>query len=185
MKICLVATFPPSGRQLNEYAFHIARELQRNPSIELTILSDELADYQFATDENGKPLSSRPQSELPGFNVIRCWKFNDLRTPIRLLKAIRKLNPDVVWFNLVFSTFATQDHPVAAFAGLSVPALDSRAWLQHSSHAASHHRAYRLRQCRRTSRKNVSAWQRHCDSPSAASPLSLGAAFRVPAHLNQ
>ena len=31
MKICLVATFPPSGRQLNEYAFHIARELQRNP----------------------------------------------------------------------------------------------------------------------------------------------------------
>jgi glycosyltransferase involved in cell wall biosynthesis len=137
MKICLVATFPPSGRQLNEYAFHIARELQRNPSIELTILSDELADYEFATDENGTPLSSRPQSELPGFNVIRCWKFNDLQTPIRLVKAIRKLNPDVVWFNLVFSTFATQDHPVAAFAGLSVPAL-TRA-LGYSTHITLHH----------------------------------------------
>ena len=36
MRICLVATFPPSGRQLNEYAFHIARELQRNPDVELT-----------------------------------------------------------------------------------------------------------------------------------------------------
>jgi len=29
----------------------------------------------------------------------------------------------VVWFNLVFSTFATPDHPAAAFAGLCVPAL--------------------------------------------------------------
>lgn len=137
MRICLVATFPPSGRQLNEYAFHIARELQRNPTIDLTILSDELADYQFATDEDGKPLSAKPQEELPGFRVIRCWKFNDLRTPVRLLKAIRKLNPDVVWFNLVFSTFATQDHPVAAFAGLWVPAL-TRA-LGYRTHVTLHH----------------------------------------------
>ena len=63
MRICLVATFPPSGRQLNEYAFHIARELQRNPNIDLTILSDELTDYQFATDKDGKPLSSKPQAD--------------------------------------------------------------------------------------------------------------------------
>ncbi len=56
MKICLVATFPPSGRQLNEYAFHVARELPGNPDIELTILADELTDYDFATDENGNPL---------------------------------------------------------------------------------------------------------------------------------
>ncbi len=47
MRICLVATFPPSGRQLNEYAFHIARELQRNPEVELIILADELTDYDF------------------------------------------------------------------------------------------------------------------------------------------
>ena len=117
MRICLVATFPPSGRQLNEYAFHIARELRRNPMIHLTILADELADYQFATDGDGKPVSSKSQAELPGFDVVRCWKFNDLTTPVRLLKAIRKCQPDIVWFNLVFSSFATQDHPVAAFAG--------------------------------------------------------------------
>ena len=39
MRICLVATFPPSGRQLNEYAFHIAQELRRRPDVELFILS--------------------------------------------------------------------------------------------------------------------------------------------------
>jgi glycosyltransferase involved in cell wall biosynthesis len=123
MKICLVATFPPSGRQLNEYAFHIARELQRQPGVELTILADELTTYEFATDGNGQTIDAQQQKELPGFNVIRCWNFNSLRTPLRLAHTVRRLKPDVVWFNLVFSSFATPDNPVAAFAGLSAPAL--------------------------------------------------------------
>lgn len=123
MKICLVAAFPPSGRQLNEYAFHVARELQRDPNVELTVLADELTDYEFATDADGKSLNAPQQAELPGFNVIRCWKFGSTTTPIRLLRAIRKVKPDVVWFNLVFSSFATPKNPIAAFFGLSTPAL--------------------------------------------------------------
>ena len=42
MKICLVSAFPPSRRGLNEYGFHIARELQRDPLLSLTVLADEL-----------------------------------------------------------------------------------------------------------------------------------------------
>jgi glycosyltransferase involved in cell wall biosynthesis len=137
MKICLVTAFPPSGRQLNEYAFHIARELQRNPLVDLTILGDELGDYHFATDADGKPLRAHAQSELPGFNVVRCWKFNSLKAPLQLLKTIRRIHPDVVWFNLVFSTFATQEHPLAAFAGLCSPAL-SRAF-GYYTHITLHH----------------------------------------------
>lgn len=123
MKICLVATFPPSGRQLNEYAFHIAKELQLHPHVELTILADELADYDFATDASGHSLNAPEQSELPNFNVVRCWRFGSMFNPMRLLNAIRREKPDVVWFNLVFSSFATPENPFAAFAGLSVPAL--------------------------------------------------------------
>jgi glycosyltransferase involved in cell wall biosynthesis len=137
MKICLVATFPPSARQLNEYAFYIAGELQRNPHISLTILADELTDYEFATDESGRPLNGQQQAELPGFDVIRCWKFNSLATPVRLLNTIRKLKPDVVWFNLVFSSFGTPEYPIAAFAGLSAPAL-TRA-LGYYTHITLHH----------------------------------------------
>src|SRR5580658_2092282 len=137
MKICLVATFPPSARQLNEYAFYIARELQRHPDISLTILADELTDYEFATDENGNPLHAQQQTELPGFDVIRCWRFDSLTTPVRLLSTIRKLKPDVVWFNLVFSSFGTPEYPIAAFAGLSTPAL-TRA-LGHYTHITLHH----------------------------------------------
>jgi len=137
MKICLVATFPPSGRQLNEYAFHIARELQRNPQVELTILADELDDYEFATDANGESLKADQQSELPGFNVIRCWKFGSMSTPLRLLNTIRRLKPDVVWFNLVFSSFATPENPIAAFAGLSTPALSRASGFY--THITLHH----------------------------------------------
>ncbi|HEX5316053.1 MAG TPA: glycosyltransferase [Candidatus Kapabacteria bacterium] len=137
MKICLVCTFPPSGRQLNEYAYHIARELQSVSGVELTILADELTSYEFATDEQGRPLETRTQHELPGFNVIRCWKFGDPCNPVRLLRAIRMIKPDVVWYNLVFSTFATPDMPFAAFFGLSAPALTRAAGFY--THITLHH----------------------------------------------
>jgi len=106
MKICLVTAFPPSRRGLNEYGFHIARELQSDPLLSLTILGDELDSVQPELDE---------------FHVIRCWNFNSLGNPVSLLKMIRELKPDVVWFNLLFSTFGS--HPVAAFAGLTTPLL--------------------------------------------------------------
>jgi glycosyltransferase involved in cell wall biosynthesis len=106
MKICLVSAFPPSKRGLNEYGFHIARELQNDPLLSVTILADELG-------------TSEP--ELEEFDVVRCWSFDGLSNPVRLSKAIKDIKPDVVWFNLLFSTFG--NNPVAAFAGLSIPAI--------------------------------------------------------------
>lgn len=106
MKICLVTAFPPSRRGLNEYGFHIARELQSDPLLSLTILADQL---------------EIEQPELEEFNVVRCWKFNALSNPLRLMRTIADVKPDVVWFNLLFSTFGS--HPVAAFCGLMSPLL--------------------------------------------------------------
>ena len=137
MRICLVATFPPSGRQLNEYAFHLAKELRRCPDVELTILADELTDYQFVTDQTGAPLEMPERTELAGFDVVRCWRFGGCANPVRLLRAVRRINPDVVWFNLVFSTFATPELPLAAFAGLSSPALIRAAG--YYTHITLHH----------------------------------------------
>ena len=135
MKIALVTAFPPSGRQLNEYGLHLARELQKNPLLSLTIVGDELGGCDFATDSHGVKIESR--EELPDFDVVRCWKFNSIGNPYRLLKTLRKINPDVVWFNLVFSTFATQQYPIAAFAGLSIPALTRAAG--YYTHVTLHH----------------------------------------------
>jgi len=106
MKICLVTAFPPSRRGLNEYGYHIARELSRDPLLSLTILADEL-DHGAKEDED--------------FEVIRCWRFDSISNPLRLSRAIHDIKPDVVWFNLLFSTFG--NNPVAAFSGLTVPLL--------------------------------------------------------------
>ena len=106
MKICLVTAFPPSRRGLNEYGFHIARELRRDPLLSLTILADEL---------------DGPVEELPDYDVIRCWRFDSLSNPGRLLNVLYDLKPDVVWFNLLFSTFGNR--PVPAFFGLMQPVL--------------------------------------------------------------
>jgi len=105
LKICLVTCFPPSRGDLNEYGFHLASALRKHPAVELTLLADEL----------------RSVEELDGFNVERCWRFNSMLTPARLLKAIRKTNPDVVWFNMGFSTFARA--PLPAFLSITGPAM--------------------------------------------------------------
>ena len=137
MKICLVTAFPPSGRQLNEYGFHLARELRRNPLVNLTILGDKLTAYEWSTDERGKPLTVDQQQELDGYHVVRCWDTNTVLTPLQIARAVHECKPDVVWFNLVYSSFATPDHPVAAFAGLCTPAL-MRAF-GYFTHVTLHH----------------------------------------------
>ncbi|MBV8476761.1 MAG: glycosyltransferase, partial [Acidobacteria bacterium] len=106
MKICLVSAFPPSRQGLNEYGFHIARELSQQAGLQLTILADDL-DSQVP--------------ELPGYSVIRCWGFNKLSNPIRLLRVIGRIRPDVVWYNIGFASFGGSALP--AFTGLAIPAL--------------------------------------------------------------
>jgi glycosyltransferase involved in cell wall biosynthesis len=137
MKICLVAAFPPSRRQLNEYSWHVAREIQRHKHVELTILADELTETGAGAGTAQEKLHVEEPQELPGFNVIRCWKFGSIATPMRLLSTIRRLNPDVVWFNLVFSSFGTPENPFAAFAGLSIPALTRASGFY--THITLHH----------------------------------------------
>ncbi|HYL94588.1 MAG TPA: group 1 glycosyl transferase, partial [Terriglobales bacterium] len=62
-----------------------------------------------------------PQPELEDYSVIRCWRFNTLSNARRVLAQIRELKPDVVWFNLGFSSYG--DRPAAAFGGICIPAL--------------------------------------------------------------
>jgi glycosyltransferase involved in cell wall biosynthesis len=106
MKICLVTTFPPSTGGLSEYGLHIAEELRRNPFLSLTVLADKM---------------SPAQPELEGFSVERCWSFDDPTSAARILSAISRIKPDVVWFNLLFSTFGR--NPLNAFLGLFTPLL--------------------------------------------------------------
>src|SRR5262249_4191855 len=122
MKICLVSCFPPSKGVLNEYGFHVARELQADPLVSLSVVADHLG--------AGEP-------ELPDFHVERCWEQDRLSNHRCLLRTLRNLQPDVVWFNLVFSSFGNRDHPLAAFSGLTLPAVTRTAG--YFTHVTLHH----------------------------------------------
>lgn len=106
MKIALITSFPPSRHALNEYGFHVAEQLRQERAIDLTVLGDYL---------------STPADELPGFNVTRCWGFGKPGNLASLVRAIRKVKPDVAWFNLGFASFS--DRPLAAVLGLMAPAV--------------------------------------------------------------
>lgn len=121
MKICLVTAFPPSRRGLNEYGYHIARELQADPLLSVTVLGDETEG--IATEE------------LHDFDVRRVWDFNYKTNALRILKTVRDIKPDVVWYNLLFSTFG--NHPVPAFLGLTSPALTRLSGVY--THVTLHH----------------------------------------------
>jgi glycosyltransferase involved in cell wall biosynthesis len=120
MKICLVTTFPPSTGGLSEYGFHIAQELRRNPYLSLTILADKL------------PLDP---TEMEGYSVQRCWSFEDPASAFHIIRALHNLKPDVVWFNLLFSTFGRS--PITAFSGLATPLLARLSG--HYTHVTLHH----------------------------------------------
>lgn len=122
MRVCLVTTFPPSRHHLSEYGFHLADELRRQ-NIDLTILGDI-----YAPERCNHP-------ELPGFEVRRCWRVGTVGNALRILTAVREIQPDIVWFNLVYSTFGT--NPIAAFAGLCIPELVRAAGFK--THVTLHH----------------------------------------------
>jgi glycosyltransferase involved in cell wall biosynthesis len=77
------------------------------------------------------------EPELPEFTVERCWEVNRLSNHGPLLRAIRSVRPDVVWFNLVFSSFGTREHALAAFSGLTLPATTRMAG--YYTHITLHH----------------------------------------------
>lgn len=120
MKICLVTAFPPSRGGLSEYGFHIARELQQIPLLSLTVLADIVPG---AYDE---------QCDI---SVVRCWNFNDRKSASKILRAIREIDPDIVWFNLLFTTFGHD--PLPAFRGLTLPVLTRLAG--YYTHVTLHH----------------------------------------------
>jgi glycosyltransferase involved in cell wall biosynthesis len=105
VKIALITSFPPSRHALNEYGYHVAEQLRQERSVDLTVLGDYLP---------------APADELPGFKVVRCWGFGRPGNLSTLLRAIRKLKPDVAWFNLGFASFGAR--PLSAVLGLVTPA---------------------------------------------------------------
>jgi glycosyltransferase involved in cell wall biosynthesis len=112
LHIALVTTHPPGQGSLNEYAYHFVRHLREKPEVgSVTLLLDDLpSNQQYTAEPGGAPLRG-----------VACWRFDAWRNPLRILRAVRRVRPDVVLFNIQFASFGSQRIP--ATLGLLTPAL--------------------------------------------------------------
>ena len=115
MRIAMITTHPPSKGSLNEYGFHLVRNLLLKPESvsELVLLTDELPEGQsYSIGQEPGPVPVRVQT---------CWKFGAWNNALRIRKAVREINPDIVFFNIQFASFGDKKIPGAL--GLLTPWL--------------------------------------------------------------
>ncbi len=111
-KLAIVSPFPPSKGTLNEYAHHLVNYFKDKTSlVELVILSDTLPKDLKYEDVEGK-IKVR---------VLEVWKFNAWNNALRIRKALKKEQPDVVFFNIQFLSFG--DGKIPATLGLLSPLI--------------------------------------------------------------
>lgn len=112
LRIAFVSTHPPGKGTLNEYGFHLLKHFRRSGDFEaITLIADQLPNGQrYHFDDEGTPLE-----------VIEAWRFNGWVNPWRIVQAVRRFKPDVVFFNLQFLSFG--DKKIPAALGLLTPML--------------------------------------------------------------
>jgi len=112
LSLAIVSPYPPSKGTLNEYAYHLVNHFKNKDEIsEIVILSDRLPEGQSFPEIEGKVKVT----------VMEAWDFNNFTNCLSIRKAIQKIKPDVVLFNIQFLSFG--DNKVAATLGLLTPLL--------------------------------------------------------------
>jgi glycosyltransferase involved in cell wall biosynthesis len=111
LRIALVSAYPPSRRPLSEYAWHVVQSLRTNPRVQhVHVLADRCPN---ASEQNDR------------VTVHRCWSFSSIDQPATVALAARRLNVDVVWFNLHLTSGGNTRS--SWFAGLAAPAATRSA----------------------------------------------------------
>jgi glycosyltransferase involved in cell wall biosynthesis len=115
MHVAIVTTYPPGKGTLNEYAFHFVRALRTKEEISrITLLVDALPeDAAYPPAEAGGARAA--------LEIVPCWQFNHPRNAWQIQQAVRRVDPDVVLFNLQFASFGDKKIPVTL--GLAAPWL--------------------------------------------------------------
>jgi glycosyltransferase involved in cell wall biosynthesis len=115
MHVAIVTTYPPGQGTLNEYAYHFVRALRTKEEISrITLLVDALpedAAYPVPAAETG----------LAALEIVPCWQFNNPRNGWQIREVVRRIDPDVVLFNIQFASFGDKKVPVTL--GLTAPWL--------------------------------------------------------------
>lgn len=114
MHLVIVSPFPPSITGIGQYGYHVTRALASSGLFSrLTVLAGSTE----------PPRGQRP-NHLGLTEVDYCWQPDSLRSRRAILSGLRRINPDLIWFNLGASIFGSS--PLYSLSGLLTPMLASR-----------------------------------------------------------
>ncbi|HSA99686.1 MAG TPA: glycosyltransferase [Anaerolineales bacterium] len=104
MHLVVVSPFPPSITGIGQYGYHVTRALASSGLFShLTVLA-------------GAVQSGKHPNHLGLTEIDYCWQPDSLRARQAILSRVKRLNPDLIWFNLGASIFGKS--PLANVAGL-------------------------------------------------------------------
>jgi len=112
LSLAIVSPYPPSKGTLNEYAHHLVNHFKDKTNLkEIHIISDKLPEGLSFPDI---------ESEV-AVHFHQSWSFNSMTNALKIRKQIKKIAPDVVFYNIQFLSFG--DKKIPATLGLLTPWL--------------------------------------------------------------
>lgn len=110
MHLAIVSPFPPTITGIGQYGYHITRAIVNTGTFSrVTVLAG-------ANTE----LDNRP-NHLGDTELDYCWQPGQLKAGQAILSRLKRLNPDLVWFNLGASIFGGS--PLSNLLGMFTPML--------------------------------------------------------------
>jgi glycosyltransferase involved in cell wall biosynthesis len=108
--LAVVSKYPPSVEGVSEYARNVVDSLARSSQVEqITVIANRAI--------------SGPLRSEPPIDVRPVWQLGEPALGFRILREIRAVNPDVIWYNVSYSLFGGTAFSLPGFA---LPAMTRR-----------------------------------------------------------
>lgn len=115
MHLTIVSPFPPTISGIGQYGYHVTRSLEKSGSFSrVTVLA-------------GSKINGEHPNHLGKTELEYCWGPGQSNARQAILSRVKRLNPDLVWFNLGASVFGKS--PWMNISGLLTPMLIQRMGL--------------------------------------------------------
>ncbi len=113
MHLAIVSPFPPTITGIGQYGYHVTRAIANTGAFSrITVLAGANAN------------SSSYPNHLGDTELDYCWQPDQLKARPAILSGVKRLNPDLVWFNLGASVFGKS--PLSNLSGMFTPMLARR-----------------------------------------------------------
>jgi len=112
MHLVIVSPFPPSITGIGQYGYHVTRALVKSGSFErISVLA-------------GSPVNGYMPNHLGNTEIDYCWQPGQWKARTAILSRVKRLSPDLVWFNAGASIFGRS--PWVNVSGLLTPMFVQR-----------------------------------------------------------